>query len=439
MTKGALTRLVVLGAVAVVAVLAIAVALRSSGSYEVSAVFDDVRGLIEGGEVKAGGLDVGSVKEITFTEDGLPRATLEIDSDFPLKRGAFANIRLASNVGAINRFVDLTQGDGPELEDGAALGPSQTDHPVDFDVAVSTLDPRTRKAAGKLLANLDAATRGRGRDLARTVANSTEALGETADLLAQVTADSRALQQLVADGATVVSALAQTPTDLGETAEGLALALDAGAARQQELSRTSDAIGPGLESAQETLVALTQATPNLRELVRAARPAVAELSPTAAALRPASAALRPLVAEVRRITGPMEEQLRALQPVLDGAVPVTSRLPGVLNLLGPILDELRANGPEVVNFFTLFGDTTSNYDANGNLIRTMAVLTQSNRHPNVIPRNSNAAGGVERPFYRTPGTAEGEPWNDYWKSFIGGAKRVEHFIEPDELSPEGQP
>ena len=88
-----------------------------------------------------------------------------------------------------------------------------------------------------------------------------------------------------------------------------------------------------------------------------------------------------------------------------------------------------------MNFFTLFGDTTSNYDANGNLIRTLAVLAQSNRHPNVIPRNSNAAGAVERPFYRTPGTAEGEPWNDYWKSFIGGAKRVEHFIEPDEAFP----
>ena len=424
---------------AVVAVLAIAVTMRSSGTYEVTAVFDDVRGLIEGGEVKAGGLDVGKVTEITFTDDGLPEATLEIDTDFRLQQGAFANIRLSSNVGAINRFVDLTQGEGPELEDGAALGPSQTDHPVDFDLAVSTLDPRTREAAGELLANLDAATRGRGPDLRRTVANSTEALGETADLLSQVTADGRALRQLVADGATVVSALAQNPADLGETAEGLALALDAGAARQSELGRTSEAIGPGLESAAETLVALTESVPNLRALVRAARPAVAELSPTAAALRPASAALRPLVAEVRRITEPMEEQLRALQPVLDAALPVTTSLPGVLRLLGPVLDQLRANGPEVVNFFTLFGDTTSNYDANGNLIRTLAVLTQLNRHPNVIPRNSNAPGGVERPFYRTPGTIEGEPWNEYWKSFIGGAKRVEHFLEPDEAFPREAP
>jgi phospholipid/cholesterol/gamma-HCH transport system substrate-binding protein len=432
-------RLAVAGALATAVVLMIAVTLRSEGTYEVTAVFDDVRGLIEGGEVKAGGLDVGTVEEITFTDDGLPEATLEIDSDFPLRQGAFANIRLASNVGAINRFVDLTQGEGPELEDGATLGPSQTDHPVDFDLAVSTLDPRTREAAGELLANLDAATRGRGRDLSRTVAHATEALGETADLLGEVTADGRALRELVGDGATVVSALAQAPTDLGETAEGLALALDAGAARQSELARTSEAVGPALESAEDTLVALADSVPNLRGLVRAARPAVAELSPTAAALRPATAALRPLLAEVRRITGPMREQLEALQPVLDAAIPVTSRLPGVLRMLGPVLDQLRANGPEVINFFTLFGDTTSNYDANGNLIRTLAVLTQFNRHPNIIPADSNEPGGVERPFYRVPGTAEGEPWRNYWKSFIAGARPVEDFVDAASSEPEVAP
>ena len=90
---------------------------------------------------------------------------MTIDSDYKLNQGAFANIRLASNVGAINRFVELTQGDGPELADGATLGPSQTDQPVDFDIATSTLDPKTREAAGRLLANLDKATLGRGDDL----------------------------------------------------------------------------------------------------------------------------------------------------------------------------------------------------------------------------------------------------------------------------------
>ena len=88
---------------------------------------------------------------------------MSIDSDFRLRQGAFANLRLASNIGVINRYVDLTQGEGPELADGATLGPSSTDQPVDIDSATSTLDPATRERVGELLAELDAATRGAAR------------------------------------------------------------------------------------------------------------------------------------------------------------------------------------------------------------------------------------------------------------------------------------
>ncbi len=399
------------------------------GSYEVSAVFDDVRGLIEGGEVKAGGVGVGEVEEITFTDDGLPEVRMAIDSDFPLRQGAFANIRLASNIGAINRFVDLTQGEGPELGDGATLGPSRTDQPVDLDLAVSTLDPRTRAEAGELLANVDAATRGRGPDIARTFRYSARALGETANLLAAVTADQHAIERIVTQGRVVVGALARDPDDLGATAERLATTLDVAASRQSELGRTADAIGPGLAAAHGTLDRVSASTPELRALVAAARPAVAELAPTARELRPALAALRPLVAEARRLTAPLEEQLRALRPVVGAALPIAERLPSVLNRLTPLLDHLRARAPEVVNFFTLFGDASSDYDANGNLVRVSALLIQQNRHPDEIDASSDAAGSVVRPFDRNPGTAEGEPWEDYWRSFIGGGEPPSTYLD----------
>ncbi len=428
-------RFLALGAVLAAFFLVLAIALRSEGSYEVTAVFDDVRGLIEGGEVKAGGTDVGKVEEITFSEDGYPEVRMRIDSDFRLEQGAFANIRLASNVGAINRFVDLTQGDGPALADGATLGPSHTDHPVDFDVATSTLDPRTRAAAGKLLANLDAATRGRGPDIARTLRRGSAALGETANLLAQVNADGIALRGLVADSRTVVSALAESPAALGDSAERLAEVLGLAAIRQAELGRTAEAIGPGLAAARATLERFAASTPNLRELVEAARPAVAELGPTARALRPAMAALRPVASSARRIAAGLGDQLRALRPVIAAALPVVRRLPAVLGGLGPLLDHMRARAPEVVNFFTLAGDATSNYDANGNLIRASAIFIQRPRHPNLIDASSDAAGSLVRPFDRNPGVAEGEPWEGYWKTFVGGGAPPRSFIEPEEEGP----
>jgi phospholipid/cholesterol/gamma-HCH transport system substrate-binding protein len=422
-------RLVAIAAVAIAAVAVIVIATHSGGSYEVTAVFDDVRGLIKGGEVRAGGVTVGTVEEIGFTDNGLPEVKMKIDSDFQLRQGAFANIRLASNVGVINRFVDLTQGHGPPLGDGATLGPSHTDQPVDLDLAVSTLDPKTRAEIASLIANLDRGTRGRGDDLAATLRHSTEALAETANLLGAVTSDQRALRTLVAQGRTVVGALANDPTDLAQTADRLASVLDAAAARQSELRRTVDAIGPGLAAAHRTLDRFGASIGDLRDLVAVARPAVAELGPTADALRPALAALRPLADEARRLAAPLREQLDALRPVIAKALPITRLLPGVLKGLNPLLDELRVHAPEVVGFFTLFGDATSDYDVNGNLIRTSTVLIQSNRHPNQIPATSNSPGSIVRPYDRYPGTAEGEPWLHYWHSFVGGAKPTQHYVD----------
>ena len=104
-------------------------------------MFDDVRGLIPGGQVKAGGVTVGTVEEVTFGDDGLPRVDMRINDEFRLRQGAFANIQLASNVGGINRYIELTQGTGPELPNDATLGPSHTDQPVDLDLGA--LRPRS--------------------------------------------------------------------------------------------------------------------------------------------------------------------------------------------------------------------------------------------------------------------------------------------------------
>ena len=125
----------------ILAAIVLLTLLTSDGTYRVSGVFEDVRGLIEGGEVKAGSAVVGSVETIEFNDDEMPVVTMKVDEDLELRQGAYADIRLASNVGGVNRFVDLEVGEGEPLHDGAMLGPSQTDQPVDIDLAVSELTP----------------------------------------------------------------------------------------------------------------------------------------------------------------------------------------------------------------------------------------------------------------------------------------------------------
>jgi phospholipid/cholesterol/gamma-HCH transport system substrate-binding protein len=425
-------RFLIAGAIALIAILVIAVTLRSDGSYEVDAVFEDVRGLIPGGAVKAGSDEVGTVEDITLGDDGLPVVTMKIDNDFRLRQGAFADIRLASNVGGVNRFVDLEEGHGPELPDGATLGPSRTDQPVDLDLAVSDLDPKTRAQASAVLAAVDASIRGRGDDLDRALRHSADALGETANVLAQATYDRAALKTLVGEGRTLVGALATSPADLGEAAQRLADLLDTSAARQQELARATDALGPGLTQARTTFERLDEALPNLTALTEALRPAAAEIVPTVREIRPAIAALKPLLADAGGLIDEAPAELRKIKPVLRAAVPVLEYLPKLLDAFGPMLDYTRAFGPETVNFFTLLADATSSYDAAGNMIRSTVPLIQFDRHPGIVDAADSSPGLVERPFLRLPGSLEGEPWRDYYKSFIGGGKRIEAYLDDDE-------
>src|SRR5690606_36463720 len=95
------TRVVVAAALALCALAVLYIAARSTaGTYELRATFADVRGLIPGGEVVAGGVAVGTVTDVRLGEDDLPEATLAVDDDLRVHEGARANIRLGSNVGA---------------------------------------------------------------------------------------------------------------------------------------------------------------------------------------------------------------------------------------------------------------------------------------------------------------------------------------------------
>jgi ABC-type transporter Mla subunit MlaD len=416
-------------ALAIFAVLLLLIVTRGDGTYKVTAVFDDVRGVIPGGDVTAGFQKVGTVEDVYIGEDEQPRAVLRIDEDFPVYQGAFANIRLSSNVGAVNRVVDLEQGDAgkPQLEDGDTLGPSSTDQPVDLDLAVSTLDPETREDAAALLRGLDLAFRGRGDDFERALRHSSAALNETANLLAEVNRDSAAIESLVTDTSAVVNAMAESSGDLGATTDRTATLLAIAAGRQAELGRSLELLGPGLHSARLVVDRLFEAIPNLRELVSGATPLVEELGPLAQVFPPAIAALRPALEEAKELVRQVPGALEATQPALEATLPLIDVFEPTIDYLNPFLDHLRVRAPEVMSTFQLFADANSNYDANGNVIRAGLINIQFPRHEDIIGPSSAAPGGVARPFYRTPGVVENEPWDNYADTFIGGGKPLSAY------------
>jgi virulence factor Mce-like protein len=419
-------RVAAITAIGLVVLLIFVLISSSRDTFQLKAIFDDVRGLIPGGDVTAGAQVVGSVTEVELNEAGDPEVTMEIDPDFKMHQGAIANIRLASNVGAVNRTVDLTEGDPtlPEIEDGATLSGARTDNPVDFDLAVSTLRPKVRGNIREMLIGLDEALLNRGPDFDRTLRHSALALGETARLLAQVNEDGESLRTLVTQGRRVVGALAQTPEDLGGSVENLAALLGAAGGRQSELARATEDIGPALAEGGDLLDRVSESVPTLRELIDGAGPLVEELGPFAKLVPPATRVAGPFLHQTKKLVREAPDQLRRQAGLVKIGPPLLERVGPMLDRLNPIADWLRVWTPETVGFFQNVADSTASYDVNGHAIRTTTgvgnVLAPTTLAGGEIGPSECSPGLLEAPFYRTPGVNECQPWDDWRSTAIGG-------------------
>lgn len=418
------TRVAVLAALVLFGLLLLFVLASSTrGTYEIRAEFDDVRGLIPGGEIQAGATPVGKVTAVDLNADDEPEVTMEIDDEYQVHEGATADIRLGSNVGAVNRVIELTQGDPtrPELEEGTVLTGSKTDQPVNFDLAVEILDPKTRADLKRFLVGLDEAVEGRGEDFDRTLRHSSEATNEVANLFAQANQDGEALRTLVAEGDTVLSALAAGRDELGESAERMALLLQTTGDRQAELAESTRLLGPSLARGREALDRLALAAPNLRELVSGAGPVTDELGPLARLLPPATDAAGPFLAETRELVLSGPDDLEDFSPVIDAADPVATTLDPVARAALPLGQELRVYTPETIGAFQNFGAAAGTYDAVGHILTTAAGGAQtlpSSTASDTIGPDECTPGLLERPYIRLPGTLECDPWRDFEESFL---------------------
>ena len=185
-----------------------------------TAEFVNAGQLVKGNEVKAGGVAVGSVKDIDVTQDGHAKVTLSIkDGDYkPLRRGTRVLIKQGSLSGIANRYVDLQLGpaNGDEIDDGGAIGPDQTATAVELDQIFNLFDERTRTRPPGLLQGLGRdAPRRAASELRRGVHYLNPALSApAARLFQELTRDDALLERFLVDSGTLVNALADRRDDL---------------------------------------------------------------------------------------------------------------------------------------------------------------------------------------------------------------------------------
>lgn len=416
--------LTVASLVLAVAVAALVMFGAAGDGYRVGLTLPNAGQLVEGNQVKVGGVPVGLVEEILLSDDG--RAAMELsildEGLAPLHEGTTATLRSTSLAGIANRYLALHPGpnDAPEIPDGGEIPAEDGRAAVDLDQVLNTLGPATQ--ADLRAAVRESASIFEDEDTARQVNEALEvlnpALSQGAATARELARDRRELERLLVESAQVSSAIASRPEDLEELV-GNALAATGELARESEAIESSlERLPPTLRRTNTTLVNLRGTIRDLRPAVREARPAAPLLSETLTRLRPIARAALPEVRALRRtIDRPRSSAdlmgvLRGLEEVARVAVPAFDSTVKVVADAMPVVRDARPYTPELFGgLVNGFGGTTAGYyDANGHYARisVQSSVYSLNDEGTLVPvpeAPDGLAGYRKRVIERCPGAA----------------------------------
>jgi phospholipid/cholesterol/gamma-HCH transport system substrate-binding protein len=114
---------------------------RTGSTNSYSAVFKDSSGLKPGDSVRAGGLRVGSVDDVSMQPDHTVVVAFDADRIVPLSTGTKVAVRYLNLVG--DRFLELIDAPGPTqfLPAGARIPADRTEPALDLDLLLGGLKP----------------------------------------------------------------------------------------------------------------------------------------------------------------------------------------------------------------------------------------------------------------------------------------------------------
>ncbi|MGH9040161.1 MAG: MlaD family protein, partial [Acidimicrobiia bacterium] len=139
-----------------------------TGGYRVTAVLADTQNLVYDSEIRIAGVPVGKVREVQRTPEGV-EIGMEVRGDaVPLHEGATVVLRAKTLIE--ETYLEVTDGTGEALADGAKLPASAEQLSVKFDDLLDTLPPETRASLASAVRRLGVATEGEAEALSDTLA-----------------------------------------------------------------------------------------------------------------------------------------------------------------------------------------------------------------------------------------------------------------------------
>ncbi len=383
-------RAAAVGAIALAVVVIAVILLNGDGSTEYKLHFLSAGGLVKRNEVQIGGRKVGEVKDVTLSDNNQAEVKISVDEPYaPLHQGTTATIRQLSLSGIANRYVSLSPGpnNAQKLPDGATLPSENTTTIVDLDQLFDTLNPPTRRGLQNTIrgfADWYSGNSVNGKPAApqfnQAARYFSPFLSTTDQLVQQLTADQPALNRFVVDTSRVVSTLASRQPDLTALVDNANKTSAAIGDESSSLSQTLAALPPTLRKANTTFVNLRLTLDDLDPLVNASKVATKRLEPFLKILRPLVADAAPTIRDLSALintpgSGNDATDLLKTQPRLTQLA--ETAFPDTVKALRSTQDVVtfgRPYAPELIGFLRDFGQSSSNYDANGHFARVMPMF-----------------------------------------------------------------
>lgn len=294
-----------------------------------------------GGDVRMAGVTIGEIKEVERTGNH-GRVTIELDADHaPLRSGATAILRTKTLLG--EGYVELTPGprSAPEIPDGGALAARRTRPQQRLDDVLQTFEPGTRTDLRNLFGGVAKAFGGRSQAFNDAVGDAAPTAASVREVVDVLAGQSRDLQQLIAGGGDVLSAVGDQQGTLQAAVDNGHRVLDATARRDRELAATVDALPPFLGS-------LTRAS-------RTIGGATGELNAAVSSLRTVTPKLTPALREIDRAAPQFASLFEELPPTLAAGRRGLPALTRIMKAAARPFDEIHPTLRELIPFLELLG------------------------------------------------------------------------------------
>lgn len=350
-------------------------AVHNADNGRVYAMFASAAPLVDGNQVKVGGVVVGTVTSMTVV-DGVAKVGMDISrSALPLHTDARLTIRPVSLLG--ERYVDLVRGTptAPVLSAGSVIPLSRTATSVGLDQVLNTVDQPSGAGLRGLVTTLGEGMQGNGENVNAAIQALAPSMRNTRAMAQVLAQQNQLLTQLVDDFQPVASALAvRDGRAMDQLVGSSEQVLAAVSRRQAELD--------------QTLVKLPQTLQLLRSTLANVNATAESTTPTLAELRPLTDNLPAFSTELQNFANALDPALATSQPVLDrayallkAATPVSASLhqsgAGLAKTVHgatQVLSDLTRNRNNLFAYIRYWALTTNGFDGLSHYFRVNATI-----------------------------------------------------------------